>query len=262
MSRVSPAALSVLLLVAGCEQLQDVKDTLEGLTNPLVVEALVLGVAEPESEDIDLTDTPFEKGTVATVFLADATGLDDLEESTVAGAQVAVRSATMGTVDLVDEGAGLYAGTGEDGLLYTVGEDTVISVIIADETHTVAVQAPQPASITVQEQHEPGANLLVDLTAYEYDAVLVAVVDLGSGEVTYSNEPQGIREIYDFTHTTEPVRRHEIPGSAFAAQSVYAVGVAGMRAASADDYTDMNTGLSSYLVGQMRFFPVRTVTAP
>jgi hypothetical protein len=101
--------------------------------------------------------------------------------------------------------------------------------------------------------------LLIDLTAYDYDAVLVAVLNVQTGELTYSNEPEGIQEMYDFTHTGSEVKRHEIPGVAFSGASVYAVGVAGMRNAGVDDYSDMNTGLSSFMVGQMRFYAVQAM---
>jgi hypothetical protein len=246
-------------LMTGCAELEDVKNTLEGLTDPLVVEAFLIGAVEPDSELIDLSETDFADGTTIKVFVADATSIDDLEAGALDGMTVDLKSASLGTLPLEAVGGGLYTANGQDGLEYFAAEEYVVSVTNVDTVHTVAVSAPQPVDIVVAEQHTAGEKLLIDLTEYDYDAVLVAVLDVTSGEITYSNEPEGIEEMYDFTHTGEAVMRHEIPGSAFASQSIYAVGVAGMRNAGVDDYTDMNTGLSSYMVGQMRFYPVQAM---
>jgi len=245
-------------LLTGCGQLEDVKETLEGLTDPLVVEAVLIGAMEPESDLIDLSDTDFADGTSIKVFVADATSIDDLEAGALDGVTVDVKSASLGTLPLDAVGGGLYTANGQDGLEYFAAEEFVISVTNGEELHKVAVTAPMPVDIDVPEQHTVGENLLIDLTEFDYDAVLVAVLDVMSGEITYSNEPDGIQEMYDFTHSGSNVKRHEIPGNAFATTSVYAVGVAGMRNATTDDYIDMNTALSSYMVGQMRFFPVQT----
>jgi hypothetical protein len=246
-------------ILTGCAELEDVKNTLEGLTDPLVVEAFLIGAVEPDSELIDLSETDFADGTTVKVFVADATSIDDLESGALDGMTVDLKSASLGTLPLEAVGGGLYTANGQDGLEYFPGEEYLVSISSGEAVHTVAVAAPQPVNITVPEQHSAGEKLLIDLTEYDYDAVLVAVLNIQTGEITYSNEPDGIQEMYDFTHTGEVVKRHEIPGTAFAVQSVYAVGVAGMRNAGVDDYTEMNTGLSSYMVGQMRFYPVQAM---
>lgn len=244
-------------LLTGCAELEDIQETLEGLTDPLVIEAFLLGAVPPESSQIDLSDTPFADGTTIKVFLADATSIDDLEAGALDGAAVELMSASVGSIELGALSGGLYTANGGDGLDYYAGEEYVVSIANAEATHRAAVTAPQPVDIDVPQQHGVGEKLLIDLTAYDYDAVLVAVLDVSSGELTYSNEPDGIQAMYDFTHTGAAVKRHEIPGNAFATPSIYAVGVAGMRNAGVDDYTDMNTGLSSFMVGQMRFYAVQ-----
>ena len=243
-------------LMAGCGQLEDVKETIEGLTDPLVLEAFLIGAAEPDTDLIDLEETAFADGASLRAFLADATSLDDLEDSALDGASVAIKSASLGTLDMVAEAGGLYTATGQDGLEYYPSEEYVLSATYEEEVHHVAVTAPQPVDIALAEEHTVGDKLLIDLTDYDYDAVLVAVIDAMSGDITYSNEPDGIEEMYEFTHQTDNVKRHEIPGAAFSQQSVYTVDIAGMRNAGTDDYTDMNTGLSSFMVGQMRFYAV------
>ncbi len=254
-----PTLALLIPFLAGCGQIEDIKETIEGMADPLVVEALLIGAVEPESDLIDLGDTDFAEGTAIKVFVADATSLDDLEAGALDGATVDLKSASLGTLALEASGGGLYEANGEDGLEYFAGEEFVISIDYADALHKVAVTAPHPVDIAVPEQHGVGDNLLIDLTEYDYDAVLVAVLDVMSGEITYSNQPDGIQEMYEFTHTGTNVKRHEIPGRAFDVQSVYAVGVAGMRNAGVEDYEEMNTGLSSYMVGQMRFYPVQAM---
>jgi hypothetical protein len=244
-------------ILGGCAELEDIQETIEGLTDPLVVEAFLLGAVPPESELIDLEDTPFADGTSLKVFLADATSIDDLEAGALDGATVEIMSGSLGTLELEPVTGGLYMANGQDGLDYFTGEEYVINVVNAEATHRAAVTAPVAVDLELPGQHAVGEKLLIDLTEYDYDAVLVAVLDVSSGEITYSNEPDGIQEIYDFTHRDDNVKRHEIPGSSFASASVYAVGVAGMRNAGVDDYTDMNTGLSSFMVGQMRFYAVQ-----
>jgi hypothetical protein len=246
-------------LMSGCGQLEDVKETLEGLTEPLVVEAILIGAVEPESELIDLSETDFADGATVKVFVADATSLDELEAGAMDDLAVDLKSPSLGNLPLEAVGGGLYTANGQDGLEYFAGEEYLINVINGDTQHKVAVSAPHPVDIQIPQQHNVGDNLLIDLTDYEYDTVLVAVLNVQGGEVTYSNEPEGIQEMYEATHSGTNVKRHEIPASAFAAPGVYAVGVAGMRNAVVDDYTDMNTGLSSYLVGQMRFYPVQAM---
>jgi hypothetical protein len=249
----------VASLLTGCAQLEDIQETLEGLTEPLVIEAFLLGAVPPESDLIDLSDTAFADGTSLKVFLADATSIDDLEAGALDGATIELISDSLGALELVSETGGLYTANGNDGLEYYAGEDYTVNITNADAAHRVVVSAPHPVDIEVPAQHSAGERLLIDLTAYDYDAVLVAVLNVQTGELTYSNEPEGIQEMYDFTHTGSEVKRHEIPGVAFSGASVYAVGVAGMRNAGVDDYSDMNTGLSSFMVGQMRFYAVQAM---
>ena len=246
-------------LLLGCEQLQDVQETIDGLTDTLVLEAFLIGVVPPDSDLIDLEDTDFSEGASLKAFLADAANIDNIEENALDGAEVAIKSSSLVEMVLEADGGGLYMVIGTDGLEYFAGEDYVLAVTFNDSTSKATVSAPPPVEISIPEDHQVDTNLLIDLTDFDYDAVLVAVMDVQSSQITYSNEPDGVQEIYDFTHGEDSVNRHEIPASAFSAQSVYAVGVAGMRNAGTADYTDMNTGLSSFMVGQMRFYPVSTL---
>ena len=94
------------LLASGQDQIDDLQDTLDGLTNPLVVQGIVLGVAEPESSEIDLSKTDFSKGTVVTVFTADAASVNEIENAPVTGASISIKVGQQGAVDLEEVGGG------------------------------------------------------------------------------------------------------------------------------------------------------------
>ena len=252
-----PHVAFILPLLAGCEQWNDVKDVIDDLTDPIVVEALLLGAVEPDSPYIDLSDTPFADGTALKVFLADATDLESLEAGALDGATVNVLAPSLGSMALEADGGGLYTLYGSAGLEYFAGEEYALSAVTGDVTHRAVLSAPHPPDTSIPATQPVGQPLAVDLSAFGYDNLLVAVYDVQGEAITYSNEPQGIEELYDFTHSGEAVKRHEIPGSAFPRQGIYAVGVAGMQSADEDAFTEMNTGLSSFLAGQMSFYAVQ-----
>jgi hypothetical protein len=251
-----PILLLSLLPLVGCGKIEEIQDVIDGLTNPLVSESLLIGVLPPDSDQIDLSGTPFEDGTALEVFLADAASLDDLEQSPLDGAVVTVKSPGNGTLELVAGGNGVYSLNGTQGLEYEAGLDFILTATLSDVAHRVAVTAPHAPDLDLAAQHPVGEPLLIDLSEYDYDNVLVVVFDAQSGEVSYTNRPEDIVEVYEYTHGEGQEDRHEIPGSAFPRASAYAVGVAGMRNATEDDFESMNTALSSCLMGQMRFWAV------
>jgi hypothetical protein len=119
------------------------------------------------------------------------------------------------------------------------------------------VTAPPPPDADLPTAHSAGQPLSVDLAGQGFDSVLVVVLDAASLELSYSNEPADIQELYEFGHggTGDSV---EIPGDAFPGDSLYAVGVAGLVTADAADLDEVNTALSSMLAGKFRFYPVQT----
>lgn len=243
--------LTLLPLLAGCEAIDSLKEDVEGLTNPLVVQGMYLGGGEPEA-GVDLSGTDFDQAAQATVLLADAASVDDLQNAPVTGASVTLRSETGGSVALGDEGGGRYAASSEDGLVYAAGEQFVMS-IETDVLSKVAIVAPPEPEVDLPDTHTAGEPLNVLINDTDVDSAVVVVIDGASGEVTFSNEPADIRELYDLTHG-KGTTRVEIPGEAFRSPSVYAVGVAGLNAASADDFEELNTALSGFLAGKFRFY--------
>src|SRR5262245_22332243 len=109
------AALLVLLAPLGAcglfksvgDGINHVGDTIGGLTNPLVVQGIVLGVDAPQGDTsgLDLSDTDLKQGCALTVFLADASDPSQIEDAPVIGAGVDVSTA-KGDVAATDEGDG------------------------------------------------------------------------------------------------------------------------------------------------------------
>lgn len=259
MSRHSALAL-VLPLLVGCEQIDDVKNTLDGWTNPLVMQGIVLGVAEPDIDGFDLSKTDFDSGAASTVFLADAANADDMAEAPVSGAEVTLDSDSNASVPFSEEGEGQYLVTAEDGLVYNAGERVNVAINLGGSEATASASTPAAPDVDIDEQHTAGVGLTLDLAGQGYDSVLAVVFDVGSGEITFSNQPETIQEVYEFTHGGDASALVvDIPASAFADETAYAVGVAGLKTAGADDFVDMNTALSTLLAGKMAFHPVSTL---
>ncbi len=247
----------LLLTSLGCVlfegTLEDVVDEIEGLTNPLVVQAAFIGVAEPESEDIDLSETEFADGNGITAFLADAASVDEMDKAPISGASARVRVGSQAAVDLSEgETDGQYTATGGEGLGYVPGQQAVLTVVIGDSTSTLPLTLPPAADVDIPETGPANQALPLDLSGQEFDRVLVVVLGMTSGEVTYSNKPEGIEDWYDFD---DAATSFEIPASAFAGADLYAVGVAGLDKADSDGFDNMNTALSGLQAGQMEFHP-------
>lgn len=247
--------LAVLPLLAACDKLNE---KLSDYTNPTVVEGLMLGVAEPDF-DFDLSGTGFDKSSSGVVFLADAASIDEIEEAPISGAAVSMLSDTNGKVAMSDKGDGSYLITSADGFDYAVGEALGLSATVGDAPTTATVNMPAAADASIESTHAQGADLNIDLSAQSFDSVLIAVFDVTSGDLTFSNQPEGIKEIYEFTHGGTEGLVVDIPGTAFPSQSVYAVGIAGLKNAGEDDYEEANTLLSSFMAGKMKFYPVSTM---
>lgn len=248
-----PLALAIPLLAA-CSTLND---KFNDYTNTTVVEGLVLGVAQPDF-DFDLTGTTFDKAASGTVFLADAADVDHIQDAPISGATVSVLSDTNGKVMMSDKGDGSYLVTSDDGFSYAAGESLGLNADIDGTSTTTSVNMPAAADVIVAENHTKGTGLTIDLTDQAYASVLVAVFDAGTGHLTFSNQPEGIKEIYDFTHGGADNLVVDVPASAFPDASVYALGVAGLKNAGEGDYTEANTLLSSFMAGKMKFFPIST----
>lgn len=252
--------ISLLIPMVGCEYLEKGQDIVEGLTNPLVVQGMVLGISPPDSEYVDLSQTDFQEGTAATLFLADASTAQQIEEAPVEGATISLEGEVIGSAALGELGAGAYMMNPSAGVTYEAGAQWTVQITGHDEeASSASLVLPAAVSVVIPAQHTANTGMTLDLSAGAYDSALVVVLDGQSGEVTYSNQPEDVMAYYEFTHGTVAVTTVEIPATAFPGESVYAVGVAGMNNADSATMVNMNTVLSAVMVGRMGFSVVSTM---
>ncbi len=245
--------LLALFSVACVDAIDDVADFWGGLTAQLVVEGLILGVSQPD--ELDLSATDFAPGTGFTAFLADAGEVRDLETAPISGATVSVQGATAD-----EQGNGTYTYVDDGSLAYAPNARWTMSVTINGDVATADVTLPPEANVVVPDQHPTGQALTLPLAGQPFDSVLIVVIDMETGDVVFSNQPEGITELYEFTHG-DGIEDVTIPGTTFGKEGVYALGVAGMVTTEAADLTEMNTAISAVLAGSMKLFPVCTLPA-
>ena len=248
MTRTLP--LLLLLPLGGCDLFNNGTDIVNGLLNPLVAEGILLATVPPDTGDtagdsFDIGDAGLSEGTTLTLFLADAASVTEIENAPVTDATVFIHGeeATGG------EG-GLYTAAG-GGLVYEDNATWNLQVDVADTSATAALHLPGEPTFTLPALTANTAVTL-DLTGQGFNSALVVVLE-GTSGVTYSNQPEGIREFYEFTRGTDEITTVEIPADAFPGDGVYAVGVAGLVNTTSDDLTEMNTGISAIMSGKMVF---------
>ena len=228
-----------------------------GLTGPLVLQASLLGIEAPE--ELDLSGTEYESGSLLRVFLSEAGDASELQETAISGAHVGVLTPGLGRIGLLSAGCGTYVASGRNGLRYRATEDYALQVDLDGHDSAVQTRAPFAPDIPWADEHELGTSLTLSLADYDFDALWVAVVDTLSGEITYTNKPETGAEIYRFSNKDRGQRQVEIPGHAFDEASIYAVGVGGMHHAEEHEFRNLNSSLSTFLIGQMRFRSLDTL---
>lgn len=247
------AVLTAPLLFGGCELVDDGRDLIGDLTNPLVTQALVLGVTPPsEASEVELPDE-YSEGAGATVFLADAADVANLEDAPISGAQVDLQGESV--AELTAGSYGLQPGA----LAYEPDGAWTLSVMLGGDTATAVIDLPPAASFELPETHQPNQAITVDLTGQGFDSALVVVID-DSGTVVYDNRPTDIRGLYDLTRGDQATTV-TIEAEAFPRVGAYVVGVAGIRTTTGrEDIDGMNTALSTMMAGNMVMEPL--VVAP
>lgn len=253
---LGPVSLGLVaaLSISGCAQVDDIKNTVNGLTNTMVVESLLLGIEAPDTNSkLDLSGSDFAQGTTVKAFLADASDPTSLSDAPVKGAAVNfVSDGNGGQLALKDNDDGSYSATeGDQGLVY-FAEKVSLSADYGDAIHSISVDAPPLATVDLGSSHTAGAPLTIDISDQDFDGLLVVVLSGPSADLSFSNIPTSIDDIYNFTHGDSPLAV-DVPGDSFSDAGLYAVGVAGTRNAGADDMTEVNTVLSTFIGGQFKF---------
>ena len=260
MSRAISTLSVILLLGPGCrlmEGIQNIREAVEGVTEPVVLGAIAIGVTPPADPRVAfaLAQTELASGARLTAHLADASAAGNIEEAPIPGEALAVRFAS-GEVALVEEEDGRYAATGEEGFVYS--PDTLATVSLdGGQRRVEGALAPDPV-FSVPARHTPGAPLTVDLSGQDVDGVLVMVLDLATGETVWENTPRDPMALFTFA-TGGGAGVVEIPGEVFETPGLFALGVAGTWAADSESVHGVNTALSSFLSARFRFEVVCTL---
>lgn len=274
-----------LSMLTGCgklrEQIKDFQDEYSDITNTFVAAGTILGVDEPdfsefmqdelciEPDTLPIDSAMYEKGNKALVFLAQAELSANISDSQpITGATILI-SSDNGEINNVkmEEGEidGQYTASTEEGLEYT---SSFISFTIdsgAEEEHTLSVDAPPTASLdSIPNDNTNDSPIDVDLTGQGFHSALMMVINVETGEMSYDNLPQEVEEMYSLAHPegsflgedTPEIDSVALPGSAFSEDGLYAVGVAGLRAAGSDDMNNINLLLSGMIAGKFSFKPV------
>lgn len=260
------ALLLSAMTFTGCGKLSEIQDVVEGVSERFVVSGIYLGVEQPD--DIDLSKTAFS-GARITAYLADASQINEIEDAPISGTAVMLMSpGNGGIVPMNDSGLGKYELSAEDGLEYVSGEEISLTSTYGDTDRAISVDVPPAANLDIDPDHAAGFPMVIDLSGQGFDAALAVVMDVETGEITWSNEPDDISALYDMTHPdgfivgesedTDDTILIEIPGEAFASESYYIVGVAGMNVSNTAGFENINTALSTMMAGKLRFADVCT----
>ncbi len=245
-----PAVLVVLVGgLGGCARLEST----DALVSPVVAQGLYLGMDLPDGIDFEGTDI-LAYSAACSVFLAYVSDPAELADSPVAGADVSFRSEANGRLDLTESGDGEYIVTAAEGLVYEQGDVSSVALDVSGESASIVVKPPQAPDFDFPAAVTKGEAFTVDLTGQGYDSILAAVYDVGRSKVTWTNLPEGVEEIYTYTHPVEPLETLEIPGDAFPGHGSYVVGVAGMRLADPEDFVNVNTTLSAFMAGELSLY--------
>ena len=274
-----------LSMFIGCEklkeQLNDVQTQFEDITNTFVAAGTILGVEEPDFNDfieeelcldpesLPIDESMYEQGNQALVFLAQAELSANINDSQpVLGASISIDSANGNISNvMMEEGEidGQYSAGADQGLNYTNDIVTFTIDSGASELHTLSVDAPPAATLeSIPRESPENTAITVDLTGQGFHSALMMVINVETGEMSYDNLPQEVEEMYALAHPqgsllgeeTPEIESVELPATAFPEQGLYAVGVAGLRAAGSDDMDNINLLLSGMIAGKFAFTPV------
>jgi len=242
--------LPVFLL--GCQLFQDLKEAVDDLTQPILMQVVYIGLEEPDSsEGIDLERTKFSRGSTVKAVVYDA----NLSSGTkpASGAAVALVSDTYGSVGLAEDSPGSYAADGFDGLDYWPGDEIDVVADYGGGRHWIGMRSPDPASLVISEEHSAGMGISIDLRGQGFDNAVIVVLDIsGSGDVIWESP-------FDLTQPRDSDNLMQtIPGDTFEEENLYVVGVVGLEAADEDDFHEVQVLGSGMLAGTMVMHPVST----
>lgn len=239
--------ISVLPLV-GCARIDTLFEVIDDLVSPTVAAGLYVGVDVPDGIDFGLDDD--YAVAACELYLASIEDTTNLDEAPVDGAEAEFRSEQISPLLFAEQGDGKYRLTSLEGLRYVPGDQATVSFDEDFGAGTLGVEVPGapsdpeiPSSVGALEDMQVSAGA-------EFDNVLVAVFDVESMAIVYSNLPDTFETIYEYTHPEARTSAVTIPGTAFPRSGLYAVGVAGMTLADPEDFEGVNISLSAFMAGR------------
>ncbi len=248
----------LLLALVGCDVIElitNVQETVDDLTNPVIIQSTFIGVGDPPEgfefpEDSDI-------GPLITALLADTESSSDLAESPVTGAAATVTIGDGSAITLnegTEEGdpPGYTAGTAE-GLTYQVGQSALLEIEKDDIVASATWVMPDGLDFEVPCRLAAQQDLSVVMESADYHSPLVTVIDQ-EGKVTWTNFPQDIDAAVDWVNSGG-FSSVLVPGAeAFAVDGPYIIGIAPVQRATPESFEGVNISLSAYMLGQMRFW--------
>ena len=246
-------SLAVLLAlpVSGCSEIDDYFSTVAS-------EALFLGLDDPTAAAAVGLSADLATGASATVFLARARSIESISDNLFSDADSVSISDGVSSVALPSRGNGLYSiDSSEDTeLSYVVGRSYALEVYEDGRLYSAEMLAPPPPTLSGVPDPQagvthPSQTALTLSMGQQFDNYLAVVVD-ESGNITYSNEPQGASEYLDWIAGSDVFTDITIPASAFpTAASGYVVAVAGVRRAANSAFDNFNPLVSNLAMGSL-----------
>jgi hypothetical protein len=242
------------LLAAGCQLFDDLKDAVDELTQPVLMQVVYIGMEEPEDAGgLDLEGTEMDAGATLTAVIYDVDITTGGRPGT--GASVTLLSSHLSSVGLAEDGEGVYSADAGDGLDYRALDDVEVVADFAGVRRRIAMRTPVPATANISEDHTSGVALSVDLRGQGFDNAVVILVDLTPGDVgtVWESEvdPTSPKDPENLTQT--------IPGDSFEDGRIYVVGIVGLKAADESGFEELQALGSGMLAGTMVLFPVSTL---
>ena len=248
-------------LVGGCAWFKGAKDTIEGALEPIVAVGVVIQVDPPNAPELDDAELDLEIGRVGTIFLADARNVSDLGNTPVSGATLDAEGCGA-VVQMGELASGTYVLEPGTELDTCAQPGMRIRRTDVDDALVAPITIPPDHDFALPRYHVAGQPITVRVSEAGYESALVVVVDAATGDVTFSNEPEGVVEYYQFLTGSGEVTDVEIPGEAFLPDTVHAVVVTGLVRTPNSELTEANTVLSVVSGGRGRVYAVSTLPDP
>ncbi len=230
--------------VSGCALFEELKGVVDELTEPVVMQAVAIGV---DDGGFDLTGTEYEHGGAVQVWVTDANTSSGFSPAT--NARVSVISDANGSFALLEVEPGHYAVTNEEGLRYSPNDDIEIVSEYAGERQRITMRTPPAAEVDIPAQQPAGLGMNIDLTGQGFDNAMIVVFALnavtGRTQLVWQAE-------YDKTQPRDASNlEQDIPPSVFEQDHLFVIGVAGLTAADQSDLHGLQNLGSGMLAGSM-----------